>query len=65
MIARRIADNITAVKVGPDIHELRYEVLMKRENILKNLNPPEQAMNHFSSATKQTAAMIKSKVKKG
>ena len=64
-IAKRIADKITEVKVGPYIHELRYEVLIKRGNILKKLYPCNQAINRYSSPVKQTSALIRAKVKKG
>ena len=37
---------------------------MKRENIFKKMYRPEQAMERLSSATKQTASMIRSKIKK-
>ena len=49
----------------PDIHELMYEGLMKRKNILKKLYLPDLAMNRYSSGVKQTAALIRGKVKKG
>ena len=65
MIATRIANNIQAFKVGPNIHELRYNVLMKRENILRKIYQHEQAMDRLHSATRQTASMIRGKIKKG
>ena len=64
MIATRINNNIRAVKGGLNIHELRYKVLMKRENILKKIYPPEQAIERLSSAIKQTGPMIRNKIEK-
>ena len=65
MIASRIANNIRVVKMGPNIHELRYNVLMKRENIFGKMYPPEQAMGRLHSTTRQTASMIKGEIKTG
>ena len=64
-IAHRIEENIQAVPCGMDTYELQYQVLMKRDGILKKLYPTEEAIGRLETAERQTAGMIRQKSKKG
>ena len=45
--------------------EIQYEVILKRPEILHSMYPLEEAMERYKTARKQTAGMIKGKIKKG
>ena len=47
------------------VHEITYNVLMRHSDILSQMYPLDEAKSRYSSAVKQTAAMIQCKLKKG
>ena len=58
-IAQRIAENNQAIPCGPETLEIQYEVIMKRDVILKRMYPTEQGLIRLNAAKKQIASMIK------
>ena len=63
-IAQMIAENIQAVPCGMDTYEIQYQVLMKRDGILEKLYLTEEAIDRMQAAERQTAAMIRQKIKR-